>query len=43
MILCDLQGHTFIKRAEVEEVDFAGWMCKTMGLNQPSTPTRNAE
>lgn len=42
---CDvqLQGHTFIKRAEVEEVDFAGWMCKTMGLHQPSTPTHSAE
>uniref|UniRef100_A0A8C2DCZ1 Dual specificity mitogen-activated protein kinase kinase 2 n=1 Tax=Cyprinus carpio TaxID=7962 RepID=A0A8C2DCZ1_CYPCA len=36
-------GHTFIKRAEVEEVDFAGWMCKTMGLHQPSTPTHSAE
>lgn len=32
----------FIKRSEVEEVDFAGWLCKTMGLNQPSTPTRIA-
>ncbi|CAB1331461.1 unnamed protein product [Coregonus sp. 'balchen'] len=38
-----LMNHTFIKRAEVEEVDFAGWMCKTMGLNQPSTPTRVTE
>lgn len=38
-----LQGHTFIKRAEVEEVDFAGWLCKTMGLHQPSTPTHSAE
>uniref|UniRef100_I3JB17 Dual specificity mitogen-activated protein kinase kinase 2 n=1 Tax=Oreochromis niloticus TaxID=8128 RepID=I3JB17_ORENI len=38
-----LMSHTFIKRSEVEEVDFAGWLCKTMGLNQPSTPTRGAE
>ncbi|KAL7842266.1 hypothetical protein SRHO_G00239550 [Serrasalmus rhombeus] len=38
-----LMNHTFIKRSEVEEVDFAGWLCKTMGLNQPSTPTRTAE
>ncbi|XP_063057435.1 dual specificity mitogen-activated protein kinase kinase 2a [Engraulis encrasicolus] len=38
-----LVSHTFIKRAEVDNVDFAGWMCKTMGLNQPSTPTRCAE
>ncbi|KAJ8274102.1 hypothetical protein COCON_G00087270 [Conger conger] len=37
-----LMNHTFIKRSEVEEVDFAGWLCKTMGLNQPSTPTRTA-
>ncbi|KAF3834951.1 hypothetical protein F7725_027509 [Dissostichus mawsoni] len=38
-----LTSHTFIKRSEVEEVDFAGWMCKTLGLNQPSTPTRGTE
>lgn len=36
------QSHTFIKRSEVEEVDFAGWLCKTLRLNQPSTPTRAA-
>ncbi|KAI4809437.1 dual specificity mitogen-activated protein kinase kinase 2b [Gymnodraco acuticeps] len=38
-----LMNHMFIKRSEVEEVDFAGWLCKTMGLNQPSTPTRTAD
>ncbi|XP_034559186.1 dual specificity mitogen-activated protein kinase kinase 2b isoform X1 [Notolabrus celidotus] len=38
-----LMNHTFIKRSEVEEVDFAGWLCKTIGLNQPKTPTRAAE
>ncbi|KAM6921540.1 dual specificity mitogen-activated protein kinase kinase 2a [Xenentodon cancila] len=38
-----LTSHTFIKRSEVEVVDFAGWLCKTMGLNQPSTPTRCTE
>uniref|UniRef100_A0A2K5X2N8 mitogen-activated protein kinase kinase n=1 Tax=Macaca fascicularis TaxID=9541 RepID=A0A2K5X2N8_MACFA len=37
-----LQNHTFIKRSEVEEVDFAGWLCKTLRLNQPGTPTRTA-
>ncbi|XP_029889241.1 dual specificity mitogen-activated protein kinase kinase 2 isoform X1 [Harpia harpyja] len=37
-----LMSHTFIKRSEVEEVDFAGWLCKTLRLNQPSTPTRAA-
>uniref|UniRef100_A0A8C5B3P6 Dual specificity mitogen-activated protein kinase kinase 2 n=1 Tax=Gadus morhua TaxID=8049 RepID=A0A8C5B3P6_GADMO len=36
-------NHTFIKRSEVEEVDFAGWLCKTMGFNQPSTPTRTTD
>uniref|UniRef100_A0A4W6EC56 mitogen-activated protein kinase kinase n=1 Tax=Lates calcarifer TaxID=8187 RepID=A0A4W6EC56_LATCA len=46
LCLCDcvlLQNHMFIKRSEAEEVDFAGWLCKTMGLNQPSTPTRTAD
>ncbi|CAN9502889.1 unnamed protein product [Ophioblennius macclurei] len=38
-----LMNHTFIKRSEAEEVDFAGWLCRTMGLNQPSTPTRTAD
>ncbi|XP_077441307.1 dual specificity mitogen-activated protein kinase kinase 2a isoform X2 [Vanacampus margaritifer] len=38
-----LISHIFIKRSEVEEVNFAGWLCKTMNLNQPSTPTRNPE
>ncbi|XP_024898867.1 dual specificity mitogen-activated protein kinase kinase 2 [Pteropus alecto] len=36
------ENHTFIKRSEVEEVDFAGWLCKTLRLDQPSTPTRTA-
>uniref|UniRef100_UPI00358E77E1 dual specificity mitogen-activated protein kinase kinase 1-like isoform X1 n=1 Tax=Myxine glutinosa TaxID=7769 RepID=UPI00358E77E1 len=34
-----LMIHSFIKRAEAEEVDFAGWLCKIMCLNHPSTPT----
>uniref|UniRef100_A0A668REQ8 Dual specificity mitogen-activated protein kinase kinase 2 n=1 Tax=Oreochromis aureus TaxID=47969 RepID=A0A668REQ8_OREAU len=38
-----LMNHTFIKRSEAEEVDFAGWLCKTMELNQPSTPTRTTD
>ncbi|XP_053128184.1 dual specificity mitogen-activated protein kinase kinase 1 isoform X3 [Hemicordylus capensis] len=37
--LKQLMVHTFIKRSEAEEVDFAGWLCSTIGLNQPSTPT----
>lgn len=36
------QIHAFIKRSEAEEVDFAGWLCSTIGLNQPSTPTHAA-
>lgn len=33
------QVHPFIKRSEAEQVDFAGWLCSTIGLNQPGTPT----
>ncbi|XP_030045650.1 LOW QUALITY PROTEIN: dual specificity mitogen-activated protein kinase kinase 1 [Microcaecilia unicolor] len=40
--LKQLMVHTFIKRSEVEEVDFAGWLCATIGLNQPGTPTHAA-
>uniref|UniRef100_A0A8D3CK12 Dual specificity mitogen-activated protein kinase kinase 1 n=1 Tax=Scophthalmus maximus TaxID=52904 RepID=A0A8D3CK12_SCOMX len=31
--------HPFIKQSEAEQVDFAGWLCSTIGLNQPVTPT----
>ncbi|XP_031418306.1 dual specificity mitogen-activated protein kinase kinase 1-like, partial [Clupea harengus] len=34
--------HPFIKQCEAEEVDFAGWLCSTIGLNQPVTPTHSA-
>ncbi|XP_041031084.1 dual specificity mitogen-activated protein kinase kinase 1 [Carcharodon carcharias] len=37
--LKQLMAHSFIKRSEAEEVDFAGWLCTTIGLKQPSTPT----
>ncbi|KAK1158066.1 dual specificity mitogen-activated protein kinase kinase 1 [Acipenser oxyrinchus oxyrinchus] len=40
--LKQLVAHSFIKRAEAEEVDFAGWLCTTVGLNQPGTPPHNA-
>ncbi|XP_048723352.1 dual specificity mitogen-activated protein kinase kinase 1 isoform X2 [Lepidochelys kempii] len=40
--LKQLMIHVFIKRSEAEEVDFAGWLCSTTGLNQPSTPTHAA-
>ncbi|KAL0100643.1 hypothetical protein PUN28_019199 [Cardiocondyla obscurior] len=33
-----LTNHEWIKKAESENVDFAGWVCRTMNL-QPSTPT----
>lgn len=36
-----LMAHNFIKKAESSNIDFAGWVCKTMGLKPPSptTPT----
>ncbi|KFM64248.1 Dual specificity mitogen-activated protein kinase kinase 2, partial [Stegodyphus mimosarum] len=34
-----LTTHAFVKRSEAEDVDFAGWVCQTMGLD-PSTPTK---
>ncbi|GFX28450.1 hypothetical protein TNCV_1152591 [Trichonephila clavipes] len=34
-----LINHPFVKNAETENVDFAGWVCQTMGLD-PSTPTK---
>ncbi|XP_078304881.1 dual specificity mitogen-activated protein kinase kinase 1 isoform X4 [Panthera onca] len=40
--LKQLMVHAFIKRSDGEEVDFAGWLCSTIGLNQPSTPTHAA-
>ncbi|XP_046890521.1 dual specificity mitogen-activated protein kinase kinase 1 isoform X1 [Hypomesus transpacificus] len=39
--LKQLTVHTFIKQSEAEEVDFAGWLCSTIGLNQPVTPTHS--
>ncbi|EGV91687.1 Dual specificity mitogen-activated protein kinase kinase 1 [Cricetulus griseus] len=41
-LLFGCQVHAFIKRSDAEEVDFAGWLCSTIGLNQPSTPTHAA-
>ncbi|XP_053950495.1 dual specificity mitogen-activated protein kinase kinase dSOR1 isoform X2 [Anastrepha obliqua] len=35
-----LLNHAWIRKAEIEEVDIAGWVCKTMDL-PPSTPKRN--
>uniref|UniRef100_A0A8C1JSX0 Dual specificity mitogen-activated protein kinase kinase 1 n=2 Tax=Cyprinus carpio TaxID=7962 RepID=A0A8C1JSX0_CYPCA len=39
--LKQLMVHPFIKNSEAEEVDFAGWLCSTIGLNQPATPTHS--
>ncbi|XP_031688749.1 dual specificity mitogen-activated protein kinase kinase 1 [Oncorhynchus kisutch] len=39
--LKQLMVHQFIKQSETEEVDFAGWLCSTIGLNQPVTPTHS--
>lgn len=35
-----LMNHEWVRRAESEEVDIAGWVCKTMDLVPPTTPTR---
>lgn len=38
-----LVNHPFIKRSELEEIDFANWVCKTMNMEEkPSTPTRQS-
>uniref|UniRef100_A0AAV2L3T4 Dual specificity mitogen-activated protein kinase kinase 1 n=1 Tax=Knipowitschia caucasica TaxID=637954 RepID=A0AAV2L3T4_KNICA len=37
--LKQLMADQFIRKSEAEQVDFAGWLCSTIGLNQPSTPT----
>ncbi|XP_015912694.1 dual specificity mitogen-activated protein kinase kinase 1 [Parasteatoda tepidariorum] len=34
-----LLNHPFVKNAESEKIDFARWVCQTMGLD-PSTPTK---
>ncbi|XP_048886194.1 dual specificity mitogen-activated protein kinase kinase 1 [Brienomyrus brachyistius] len=39
--LKQLMVHPFIKQSEVEEVDFTGWLCSTIGLSQPITPTHS--
>lgn len=36
-----LMNHEWVKKAESENVDIAGWVCRTMDL-QPTTPTRLA-
>ncbi|XP_078040365.1 mitogen-activated protein kinase kinase 1 [Augochlora pura] len=36
-----LMNHEWIKKAESENADIAGWVCRTMDL-QPTTPTRLA-
>lgn len=35
-----LMNHEWLRKCEKEEVDIAGWVCRTMGL-QPTTPTRS--
>lgn len=34
-----LMNHPYVRTSEQEKVDFAGWVCQTMGLD-PSTPTK---
>ncbi|XP_077453119.1 dual specificity mitogen-activated protein kinase kinase 1 isoform X2 [Stigmatopora argus] len=40
--LKQLMVHPFIRKSEAEHVDFAGWLCTTIGLNQPGTPTHRS-
>ncbi|XP_077601036.1 dual specificity mitogen-activated protein kinase kinase 1-like isoform X2 [Stigmatopora nigra] len=40
--LKQLMVHPFIRKSEAEHVDFAGWLCTTIGLNQPGTPTHGS-
>jgi mitogen-activated protein kinase kinase 1 len=35
------QNHEWVKKADLENVDIAGWVCRTMEL-LPATPTRIA-
>ena len=36
-----LMNHAFIKNSESENIDFADWVCKSVGLERtPSSPTR---
>lgn len=37
-----LQNHEWMKTAEKEKVDIAGWVCRTMELC-PTTPTRTSQ
>lgn len=37
--LMSLISHPFIVRSETDNIDFALWVCKVMGLECPSTPT----
>lgn len=37
-----LMNHEWIRTAESENVDIAGWVCKTMDLVPPSTPLHSA-
>lgn len=40
--LMSLMAHPFIQRSETENIDFARWVCETIGLACPSTPTTSA-
>ncbi|XP_019731495.1 dual specificity mitogen-activated protein kinase kinase 1 [Hippocampus comes] len=40
--LKQLMVHPFIRQSEAAQVDFAGWLCTTIGLKQPGTPTHGS-
>ncbi|CAB1424360.1 unnamed protein product [Pleuronectes platessa] len=41
-VILNVGPHVY-QRSEAEEEDSVGWLCKTTGLNQPSTPTCTAD
>ncbi|XP_061918169.1 dual specificity mitogen-activated protein kinase kinase 1 [Entelurus aequoreus] len=40
--LKQLMAHPFIRQSEAQQVDFAGWLCSTIGLKNPGTPTHGS-
>ena len=40
--LMSLMSHPFVQRSETDDIDFARWVCDTIGLACPSTPTSSA-
>lgn len=37
-----LMSHEWISKCEADNVDFADWVCKTVGIEPPKTPIKNS-